>query len=52
LPSHIEKIEIKNPDKSLNICAASDKIASDAAYIPPKIYIVKFLLSYLSNKEY
>jgi hypothetical protein len=29
LLSQIEKIEMKNPDKSLNMCAASDKMAND-----------------------
>lgn len=36
-PSHIENIDIKNPDKSLNKCAASLKIANEFARTPPVI---------------
>lgn len=40
-PSQIENIEIKKPDKSENICAASERMASDLAKIPPNTSAIK-----------
>lgn len=50
-PSQIENIEIKKPDKSENICAASERMASDLAKIPPNTCKISYNLNTSAIKK-